>query len=86
MGLFPLILLNLKRKHCDRRIARLLFPDFPSALRFTRVKTLHSQIGGVVHTLNDKISKVLQKQEKEFLAAYRAHMYQVTSSARPFCR
>ncbi len=28
-------------------------------------------------TLNDKVSKVLQKQEKEFLGAYRAHMYQV---------
>lgn len=51
---------------------------FPS--RFTRVKQLHGQIGGVVQTLNDKIAKVLQKQEKEFLAAYRAHMYQV----RPF--
>jgi hypothetical protein len=45
--------------------------------RFTRVKQLHGQIGGVVQTLNDKIAKVLQKQEKEFLAAYRAHMYQV---------
>jgi hypothetical protein len=41
------------------------------------VKQLHGQIGGVVQTLNDKIAKVLQKQEKEFLAAYRAHMYQV---------
>ena len=28
-------------------------------------------------TLSDRVSKVLQKQEKEFLAAYRAHMYNV---------
>ena len=41
------------------------------------MKQLHSQIGGVVATLNDKVGKVLKKQEKEFLAAYRAHMYQV---------
>ena len=43
------------------------------------MKQIHGQIGGVVQTLNEKIAKVLQKQEKEFLAAYRAHMYQVGS-------
>ncbi len=42
-----------------------------------RVRHLHGQITGVVSTLNDKVAKVLQKQEKEFLGAYRAHMYQV---------
>ena len=45
--------------------------------RLHHVRHLHGQITGVVSTLNDKVAKVLQKQEKEFLGAYRAHMYQV---------
>lgn len=43
----------------------------------TRVKDLHVKIGSVVGHLNEKIALVLQKQEKEFLAAYRAHMLSV---------
>jgi len=42
-----------------------------------RVKDLHGKIGSVVSHLNEKIALVLQKQEKEFLAAYRAHMLSV---------
>lgn len=51
--------------------------DLPDPEGLQRVKHLHSQITGVVATLNDKVGKVLQKQEREFLSAYRAHMYQV---------
>ena len=43
----------------------------------SRVKDLHGKIGSVVNHLNEKIALVLQKQEKEFLAAYRAHMLSV---------
>lgn len=42
-----------------------------------RVKDLHSKLKTVVANLSDKVSIVLQKQENEFLAAYRAHMYNV---------
>jgi hypothetical protein len=42
-----------------------------------RVLSLHGKLTGVVETLSSKVSGVLQKQEKEFLQAYRAHMYNV---------
>ena len=42
-----------------------------------RVYALHGKLTGVVDTLSSKVSGVLQKQEKEFLQAYRAHMYNV---------
>ena len=42
-----------------------------------RVKELHGKLRRVVSTLSDKVSGVLMKQEREFLAAYRAHMYNV---------
>ena len=38
------------------------------------VHGLHSKLRGCVDNLSDKISGVMQKQEKEFLSAYRAHM------------
>lgn len=38
---------------------------------------LHAQLNGVVGTLNEKVAAVLQKQEKEFLRAYRSHMYTI---------
>jgi hypothetical protein len=34
-------------------------------------------LNGVVGTLNEKVAAVLQKQEKEFLRAYRSHMYTI---------
>ncbi|CAM9272719.1 unnamed protein product [Hapterophycus canaliculatus] len=43
----------------------------------TRVREEHSRLQGVVFSLNKKISQVLAKQEGDFLAAYRAHMYTV---------
>ena len=43
----------------------------------SKVQELHRQIGSVVGNLNEKISNVLKKQEEEFLAAYRAHMFNV---------
>lgn len=43
----------------------------------SHVKALHSQLSSVVGSLNEKVSGVLQKQEQEFLRAYRAHMYSV---------
>lgn len=42
-----------------------------------RVRTLQSQLLHLCDTLNDKVSAVLAKQEKEFLRAYRSHMYTV---------
>jgi hypothetical protein len=38
----------------------------------TRARQLHSQLNGVVATLNVKVGEVLAKQEREFLRAYRA--------------
>lgn len=37
-----------------------------------RARQLHSQLNGVVATLNVKVGEVLAKQEREFLRAYRA--------------
>ncbi|KAG5186890.1 putative myosin heavy chain [Tribonema minus] len=42
-----------------------------------RVREEHTHIQSVLGTLNSKISAVLSKQEGDFLAAYRAHMYTV---------
>ncbi|CAM9313854.1 unnamed protein product, partial [Discosporangium mesarthrocarpum] len=42
-----------------------------------RVREEHSRLLEVVSTLNQKISGVLSKQESDFLAAYRSHMYTV---------
>jgi hypothetical protein len=43
----------------------------------SRVRELNGQLGDVVKTLNSKVSRVLHKQEAEFLSAYRGHMYSV---------
>ena len=40
-----------------------------------RARALHAQLNGVVATLNTKVGEVLAKQEREFLRAYRSHMY-----------
>lgn len=42
-----------------------------------RVREEHSRLQEVVFSLNKKISLVLAKQEGDFLAAYRAHLYSV---------
>lgn len=42
-----------------------------------RVRGLKQKLGTVVENLNDKVGAVLLKQRKEFLTAYRAHMYNV---------
>jgi cob(I)alamin adenosyltransferase len=41
------------------------------------VREKHAQLHEVVGTLSEKISAVLGRQERDFLAAYRAHMYNV---------
>lgn len=51
--------------------------DLPEPEVMTRVREEHSRLQGVVFSLNKKISQVLAKQEGDFLAAYRAHMYTV---------
>lgn len=51
--------------------------DFPEPEAMARVREEHSRLQGVVFSLNKKISQVLAKQEGDFLAAYRAHMYTV---------
>lgn len=52
-------------------------PDLPEPEGMTRVREEHSRLQGVVFSLNKRISQVLAKQEGDFLAAYRAHMYTV---------
>lgn len=51
------------------------YVDEPQAM--ARVRNEHSRVQQVVSTLNSKISQLLLKQEGDFLAAYRAHMYTV---------
>ncbi|KAJ8566438.1 hypothetical protein ON010_g6687 [Phytophthora cinnamomi] len=41
------------------------------------VREKHAQLHDVVGSLSEKISAVLAQQERDFLAAYRAHMYNV---------
>lgn len=38
---------------------------------------MHGKLSDVVGSLSDKVSGVLKKQEDEFLAAYRSHMFNV---------
>ncbi|CAM9827784.1 unnamed protein product, partial [Phaeothamnion confervicola] len=42
-----------------------------------RLREEHSRLQEVVKSLNQKIGGVMAKQESDFLAAYRAHMYTV---------
>jgi hypothetical protein len=42
-----------------------------------RVQELHGQLTGVVGSLSGKVAELLKKQEEEFLAAYRAHVFNV---------
>ena len=42
-----------------------------------RVKNLHGKVSHLVDNLAGKLGLVLRKQEKDFLSAYRAHMYNV---------
>ncbi|KAF1792996.1 hypothetical protein GQ600_26268 [Phytophthora cactorum] len=48
-------------------------PQIPMAI----VRQKHAQLHDVVGSLSEKISSVLARQERDFLAAYRAHMYNV---------
>ncbi|KAG2765862.1 hypothetical protein PC129_g18609 [Phytophthora cactorum] len=41
------------------------------------VRQKHAQLHDVVGSLSEKISSVLARQERYFLAAYRAHIYNV---------
>ncbi|GMF37720.1 unnamed protein product [Phytophthora fragariaefolia] len=49
--------------------------DFFFSMALVREK--HAQLHDVVGSLSEKISAVLARQERDFLAAYRAHMYNV---------
>lgn len=51
--------------------------DIPEPEAMARCREEHSRLQTVVFSLNQKISQVLAKQEGDFLAAYRAHMYTV---------
>ena len=42
-----------------------------------RVRRLHTQLSTVVGSLTSKIDTLLKQQEREFLSAYRGHMYTV---------
>ncbi|KAK1940566.1 hypothetical protein P3T76_008017 [Phytophthora citrophthora] len=48
-----------------------------SCISMTIVREKHAQLHDVVGSLSEKISAVLARQERDFLAAYRAHMYNV---------
>lgn len=61
----------------DTFLTEALVVGFPEPEAMTRVREEHSRLQGVVFSLNQKISQVLAKQEGDFLAAYRAHMYTV---------
>lgn len=61
----------------DTFLTQPLVMDLPEPEGMTRVREEHSRLQGVVFSLNKKISQVLAKQEGDFLAAYRAHMYTV---------
>lgn len=47
----------------------------PEGMR--KVRSLHETLQDAVQDLNDKIAKLLLDREKDFLAAYRHHMYNV---------
>lgn len=49
--------------------------DEPDSMR--KVRDLHERLQDAVQDLNDKIAKLLLEREKDFLAAYRHHMYNV---------
>eukprot|EP01138_Halocafeteria_seosinensis_P013378 gb/GECG01013664.1/.p1 GENE.gb/GECG01013664.1/~~gb/GECG01013664.1/.p1 ORF type:complete len:497 (+),score=88.10 gb/GECG01013664.1/:1-1491(+) len=51
--------------------------EIPEPQSMHRVRKMQERVQGVVNTLNEKVSRVLQIQEKEFLEAYRGHMYTV---------
>lgn len=61
----------------DTFLTEPLAMDLPEPEAMIRVREEHSRLQGVVFSLNKKISQVLAKQEGDFLAAYRAHMYTV---------
>ncbi len=61
----------------DTFLTQPLVMDLPEPEGMARVREEHSRLQGVVFSLNKKISQVLAKQEGDFLAAYRAHMYTV---------
>lgn len=65
------------RDTMERLTADLAAVDAVGEAGLQRVNQLTNNVLGVVDTLNDQISGVLAKQEKEFLRAYRAHMYTV---------
>ena len=44
---------------------------------YGNVQDLHGKVTHIVQNLSDKLGMVLKKQEKDFLSAYRAHMYNV---------
>ena len=44
---------------------------------YGNVQNLHGKVTHIVQNLSDKLGMVLKKQEKDFLSAYRAHMYNV---------
>ncbi len=42
-----------------------------------QVREEYGKLSSVLNTLNEKVSGVLARREREFLAAYRAHMFNV---------
>lgn len=52
-------------------------PRAPSLIAMERVRAEHKRVQDVISGLNGRMNAVLARQESEFLAAYRAHMYSV---------
>jgi hypothetical protein len=51
--------------------------EIPEPAAMERVRDEYKKMKKVVSSLSEKVSIVLSKQERDFLAAYRAHMYNV---------
>ncbi|OWZ13121.1 hypothetical protein PHMEG_00013615 [Phytophthora megakarya] len=66
---------RLSNSATGNRSSNILVIDEAPAMAMVREK--HAQLHDVVGSLSEKISAVLARQERDFLAAYRAHMYNV---------
>eukprot|EP00743_Colponemidia_sp_Colp-15_P003311 GILK01003576.1.p1 GENE.GILK01003576.1~~GILK01003576.1.p1 ORF type:complete len:525 (+),score=74.49 GILK01003576.1:89-1663(+) len=60
--------------HEDKSKIKTVDNTIPNA---TRINDLYGQLNDLVKVLDDKVKDVLGKHEKDFLSAYRAHMYTV---------
>lgn len=53
-----------------------VLPEFVSA-PFRKISELHDELQGIVDSLDSKIDAVIEREEKEFLTAYKAHLMKI---------